>query len=164
MTAGDRDFLLNRLDETRLKIEELLPKIDPEKDIYPGWTLKLMLAHITGWDEATVDALRAHALGLPPSIPAIHSLDEYNSLTVSSRKDWTYDQTLKEWRQTRQILRDILEQLPEEKFIEPIAVPWGKKTTVTKLVNIFSQHEKEHAQDIIEWLQQPEKPLGKAVK
>jgi hypothetical protein len=54
--------------------------------------------------------------------------------------------------------------LPEEKFFEPIALPWGKETTVKKLVDIFSRHEKEHAQDIIEWLKQPEKPLGKAGK
>lgn len=164
MTAGERDILLHRLDEARRQIEELLPKIDPEVEIWQGWTIKQILAHITGWDDACIDALRAHELSCPPSIPAIHSLDKYNELTVSSRKDFTYDQILTEWRLTRQVLREIIVQLPEEKSFDPIAVPWGRKTPLTRLVDIFSHHEKEHAQEIREWLKQPEKSDGKAGK
>jgi hypothetical protein len=164
MTADKRDFLLQPLDETRLQIEEIIPKIDPAKEIYPGWTIRQMLAHITGWDDASIDALRAHALGRSPSIPAIHSLDEYNNLTVTSHKDLNFDQILKEWRLKRLVLRDIIKQLPEEKILEPIAVPWGKKTTLPKLLDIFSHHEKEHTQDVNEWLKHPEKPLGKEGK
>jgi hypothetical protein len=32
MTAADRRYLLRRLDETHLKIEELLPENNPRKD------------------------------------------------------------------------------------------------------------------------------------
>jgi hypothetical protein len=164
MTAGKRDILLHHLKDSHQKIEELLPKIDPKKEIYPGWTIRQILAHISGWDDASIDALRAHELGRSSSIPAIHSLDKYNELSVSSRKDLTFDQILKEWRVTRQILLEIIEQLPEAKFFEPFAIPWGRQTTVTKLADIFSIHEKEHAQDIVKWLKRPEKPLGKAGK
>ncbi len=158
----ERDALLQRLEEARIKIEELLPKIDSEKEVYPGWDMKRLLAHITGWDDASIDALRAHEKGYPPTIPAIHSLDEYNEFTVNSRADLTYEQILDEWRLKRHVLRDIIEQLSEEKFLEPLAVPWGRTTTVARLVDIFSRHEEEHAQDINEWLKQPEKPLEKA--
>jgi hypothetical protein len=164
MYPGGRDSLLHRLEETRIKMEELLPNINPEKEVYPGWTIKHLLTHITGLDDASIDALRAHELGRLPSIPAIHSLDKYNELTVSSRADLTYEQILKEWRIKRQVLREIIEQLPEDKFIEPVIVPWGKQTTVSKLVDIFYRHEKEHAHDLNEWLKRPEKPLGKAGK
>jgi hypothetical protein len=164
VTAGERVPLLHSLYETRHQIEELLPKIDPGKEIFPGWRIKQLLAHITGWDEATIDALRAHELGLSPSIPAIHSLNEYNNLTTSTRRDLSLDQVLVEWRQKRQVLLAILEQMPEERFLESIAVPWGERTTITRLVEIFSHHEKEHARDIIEWLKAPEKPLGKEGK
>jgi hypothetical protein len=164
MDPVDRDSLLHRLEEARMKIEELLPKIDPEKEVYPGWSIKHLLAHITGWDNTSIDVLRSHAMGCPPSIPAIHSLDKYNELTVSSREGLTYRQTLNEWRLKRQVFREIIEQLPEEKFLEPVAVPWGRKISVTRLVDIFCHHEEEHAQDIKEWLKQPEKPLEKAGK
>lgn len=161
MTSADRNFLLNRLDETRSKIEELLPKIDTKKEIYPGWTIKDLLAHMTGWDDATIDSLRAHVIGRLPSVPAIRSMDEYNDLTVSSLKDLDYDQTLKEWRLTRQVLRTIIEQMSEDKFFEPLVVPWGEKATVTFLVDMFRNHEEEHAHDISEWIKDQKKPLGK---
>ena len=162
MTSADREFLLQRMDETRSKIETLLPKVDPDKEIYPGWTIKDLLAHMTGWDDATIDSLRAHVIGRPPSVPAILSLDEYNNSTVSSRKDLDYDQVLKEWRLTRQVLRTIIEKMPEDKFFSPIVVPWGNKATVTYLVDMFRDHEEEHAQDVREWLKNPDKTLGKS--
>ena len=164
MDPVNRVSLLHRLEEARIKIEELLPEIDPENEVYPGWSIKHLLAHITGWDDISIDVLRSHAMGCPSLIPAIHSLDEYNELTVSSRQGLSYEQILNEWRLKRQVFREIIEQLPEEKFLEPVAVPWGRMETVTRLVNIFYHHEEEHAQDIKEWLKQPEKPLEKAGK
>ncbi len=164
MPAPDRNSLLLSMDESRLKIEKLLPEIDPRKEIYPGWTIKDMLAHMTGWDDVTIDSLRAHVVDRPPSLPAIHSLDKYNALTVSSRRDLAYERVLQEWRLTRQILRTIIQQLPEDKFFSPVVVPWGGKPTVTFLVNMFREHEEEHIQDFLEWLKHPDKPLTKGGK
>ena len=161
MTSPDRDFLLHRMDETRKIIEDLLPKIDPAKQIYPGWTIKDMLAHMTGWDDATIDSLRAHVVMRPPSTPAIQSLDIYNDSTVTSRKDLNYEQVLREWRLTRQVLRTVIEQMPEDKFLEPLIVPWGRKETVAFLVEMFRDHEEEHLKDINEWIKNPDQPLGK---
>ena len=164
MPAESKNILINHLNESHKAIEGLLSGIDPSKEIYPGWTIKQVLAHISGWDDACIDALRMHELDHSPSIPVIHSLDKYNESSVSCRKRLTYDKILKEWRVTRKILCEIIDGLPEEKFLEPVAVPWGKKITVTKLVDIFSHHDKEHAKDIIEWLKKPEKPLRKSGK
>ncbi len=161
MSTADRETLLARLDETRAKVEELLPRIDPEKEIYLGWRIKDILAHITGWDDATVDSLRAHVAGRLPATPADRGLDEYNSRTVSSRKDLDTPHVLNEMRLTRQILRTIVECMPEEKYFEPLILPWGVKGTVTDLVEIFREHEEEHAHDLREWLQNPDQPLGK---
>ena len=162
MPESERYFLLHRLDETRQAIENILPSIDKDQEIYSGWTIKEMLAHMTGWDDATIDSLRSHVIGRPPAVPAIRSLDEYNLGTVSSRKDLDYEQVLKEWRLTRQVLRTIIEQMPADKFLEPLVVPWGEKTTVTFLVDMFREHEEEHTQDILAWAKAPSKPLEKA--
>lgn len=164
MPNSERIFLLHRLDETRQGIEDILPEIDPAREIYPGWTIKEMLAHMTGWDDATIDSLRAHVVGRPPALEAIRSLDEYNSQTVSSRKDLDYDHILKEWRLTRQVLRTIIEQLPDEKFFEPLIVPWGDKTTVTYLVDMFRDHEQDHARDLRAWMEHMDHPLTKEGK
>jgi hypothetical protein len=161
MTTSERTFLIHRLDETRARIEDILPRIDPEAEIYPGWTIKQMLAHMTGWDDATIDSLRAHVVGRPPAVEAIRSLDEYNLSTVTSRHDLKYEQVLKEWRLTRQVLRTLIEQYPEDKFLEPVIVPWGEKASVTYLVDMFRDHEEEHLADMIHWLEDSAQPLAK---
>ncbi len=162
MSGNERLSLLNRLDETREIIEKILPTIDKDKEIYPGWTIKHMLAHMTGWDDATINSLRAHVVNRPPSVPAIRSLDEYNAGTVSTRLDLDYDQVVREWRLTRQVLRTIIEQMPADKFLEPVIVPWGEKSTVAFLVDMFRDHEEEHIHDILEWAKKPDRPLEKA--
>jgi hypothetical protein len=162
MSDKERAFLIHRLDETRDTIEKILPTIDVTCEIYPGWTMKDMLAHMTGWDDATIDSLKAHVVDRPPSVAAIRSLDEYNNLTVTSRQDLNYEQVLKEWRLTRQVLRTIIEQMSSDKFLEPLVVPWGEKTTVSFLVEMFRDHEEEHVRDIQEWAKDTTRPLGKA--
>lgn len=161
MTIDIRDSLIDRLDKSRQKLVELLPGIDPVPEIYPSWTIKQMLAHITGWDDVWLDALQAHIQGYPLAIPTIHSLDQYNEMTVASREGLNYDQTLEEFHQTRQALRELIRQIPEDKILEPITVPWGGKETLDSLVEIFSTHEIEHAHDIKAWLKQPARPPGK---
>jgi hypothetical protein len=161
LPVPDREFLLHRMDETRSRIEELLPLIDNQKEIYPGWTITDLLAHMTGWDDATIDSLRSHVIERLPSVPEIRNLDEYNALSVSSREDLDYDHVLKEWRHARKVLRTMIEQLPEEKFFSPVIVPWGEKVPVTYLVDMFREHEQDHIKDILEWLKHSEKPLKK---
>lgn len=161
MNNADQQTLLSRLDETRLRLVQLLPGIPQDKEIYPGWTIKHLLAHISGWDAATIDSLRAHVAGRQPATPADRGIDEYNVRTVASRTDLDYQQVLKEWALTRQTLRSIIEQMPEDKFRQPLIVPWGGKDTVASLVEIYREHEGEHARDISAWLQHPDKPLEK---
>ena len=164
MLVPEYSYLLFRMDETRLMVEALLPEIDPNKEIYPGWTIRDLLAHMTGWDDATIDSLRSHITGCPPSIPTIHSLDDYNALTVSSRKELDFTQVLKEWRMTRNVLRTTIEQMPEDKFLSPLSVPWGGKATVTNLVELFHDHDEEHLRDIRAWLEHPDIPIKKEGK
>lgn len=159
MPVSDRNYLLHMMNETRSKIEVLLPQIDPYKEIYPGWTISDVLAHMIGWDDATLDALNAHLLNQPPSISDIRNLDEYNATSISSRKDLDDEHILKEWRHTRKELQSIIEQMPEDKFVSPVIVPWGGKSTVTDLMRMLRDHEEEHIWGILEWRKISDHPL-----
>ena len=67
MTFFQREFLIERLQHARKPLEDLLPKAPPEKEIYANWTVKELLAHLTGWDDVTIEALQAHGRGEPVS-------------------------------------------------------------------------------------------------
>jgi hypothetical protein len=123
MPFPDRNCLLQSLYEARLKIEELLPKVDHQKEIYPGWTIREMLAHLTGWDDVTIDSLRAHVAGRIPEMPALQGVDENNKRILTSLQNMDLAHVIKEWRLTRQVLRTVIEKMPEEEFFSPVIVP-----------------------------------------
>jgi hypothetical protein len=161
MPIPDRKKLLQLMEDTRAKTEGILPQVNPCKEIYPGWTIRDVLAHVTGWDDAAIEALHAHIEGRALSLPNISDLDEYNEMWVSSRTGRNYEQVLEEWRSYRQILRTIIEEMSEAKLSIPVSVPWGGKSTILDMIKMFCEHEDTHTRDVQIWLQHPEKPLMK---
>ncbi len=119
-----------------------------------------MLDHLTGWDEALTASLRAHLEGQTAATPAEQGIDYYNAHTVSTRESLDYELTYREFQASREILKQTLCRLPDEKLAEPLIFPWGRKGTVSEVIEIFAHHEQEHTADILRWLQDPSKPLS----
>ncbi len=151
--------LINRLDEARAGLESILPRVDRGAPIYPDWTLKQMLDHIAGWDDAVIASLRAHLDGQTPDTPAERGINYYNAQTVSTRASLDFDHTFREFQASREMLKQIIREMPEEKLAEPLILPWGSKGTVSEVIEIFAHHEQEHTADLLRWLQNPSQPL-----
>jgi hypothetical protein len=148
MNDPEKKALLQIMDDTRFRIESLLPEIDHHLEIYPGWTVREVLEHLAGWDDAAIATLRAHLEDNPLSTPEIRNLDDYNAMSISTRSDMEDEQILREWRSKRGILRKMIEEFPENKFDAPFIVPWGGKSTVTEMLEMFCEHENGHTRDI----------------
>ena len=155
-----RAFLVNRLKEKRQEIESLLPNAPADKEIYTGWTLKELLAHMSGWDDVLIDALQAHKNDEPVSPSVTTGINNYNAKTVTTRKSLTFEQVIKEWETTRENLIHALENLPDEKFNQSLTFPWGEKGTVANLIGIFVEHEEFHGKHLEEWIENTDQPLG----
>jgi uncharacterized protein (TIGR03083 family) len=154
------ETLIQKLEEARDGIRALLPEIDPRKQIYPGWTIRELLAHMTGWDDAVIASLRAHIGNHEALTPAARGIDLYNAETVSTREAIDYDATRREWERTRQIVIETLRAIPEDKFFAPLIYPWGGEGTVSRMIGVFIHHETaEHGDDLREWLKDPDQPL-----
>lgn len=151
--------LIQRLDEARAGLESVLPRVDPAKQIYPNWTLKQMLDHIAGWDDAVIASLQAHVHGRSAGTPADRGIDYYNAQTVSTRESISFDHSLHEFQASRQVLKQTIQAMPEEKLTEPLIVPWGGRGTVSEIIEIFSGHEEEHTADVLRWLENPDKSI-----
>ena len=143
-----RDQLIQELDEARQKMREVAKLAGENTQIYGPWKMKEVLAHITGWDDATIAALHAHAQDDSPSTPADRGIDYYNAETVSTREELPYAHIVREWENTREQLRTVLLEMPDEKFDEPLVIPWGGLALVAQLVRVMSHHEMEHAEEI----------------
>jgi len=144
----ERLELIRMLDDARARMLEVIKKADINQRIYPPWTMKQILAHITGWDDAALASLQAHSRGEIPATPAERGIDDYNMQTVAERDDFEYDRILREWQAIREQFKQAILDLPEDMFCKPFYLPWAILGTVSQLVHIFAEHEVEHAEEI----------------
>lgn len=147
----EKEGLIEELNKSRQLFDTVVDKIntiDRDMIIYPPWTIKHVLAHLTGWDDATTSSLRAHASGQDQVTPAADGIDFYNAHSVSTREELDYDHTHREWGLARTELKDAIRAMPPEKFEEKLIYPWGGMGTVSKLVEVMYEHEAEHAAEI----------------
>lgn len=144
----ERMRLIQQLDQARVKMRAAIADIDPEREIYPGWTMKHILAHIAGWDDAVIASLQAYAEGKEPDTPAARGINVYNAQSVATREALSYNQVVSEWELAREQVKDILNKMPAEKFEERFVFPWGPRGTIARLIAVFVEHEEEHAEEI----------------
>lgn len=143
-----RPELVAKLQQARAEILTLLEEIDKNRKIYPLWTIREILAHITGWDDAIIASLKAHLDGREPGTPAARGVDAYNASTVATREGLSYDHIYREYIQTRNVLIDQVNAMPLEKIDQAFVLPWGGDGNLVGLLHIFIEHEIEHAGDI----------------
>lgn len=158
MTSHEKQFLIARWEDRRETLKALVAQAEAfrENEIYRGWRLKEFLAHMSGWDDAVIDSLRAHASGSAFATPAARGVNAYNAQTVSTRETLDYDHVRREWDRTHELILQAIRGLPDEKIQAPLIFPWGETGTVAYLVEIFVQHEEEHAAHLREWLKNPD--------
>lgn len=144
----DVDALIQMLDRTRKRIYKLIEDLDAHDEIYPGWTVKQLLAHFAGWDDGSIVSLEAYAAGGPPATPAYKGINPYNAQTVAEREPLTFTHIIREWERSRDQLKEELRRLPAEKLQAEMVFPWGPTGTVEQLIYILAEHEVEHAEEI----------------
>ncbi len=148
-----REELIQQLEGARSMLTDLLAAIPPDIEIYPGWTLRQFYAHLTGWDDAIADSLRAHALGQVPATPAVKGINAYNAESVATRSTLDYEHIVREWHLAREEVKAALRELPLEKLDEPLVYAWGPTGSVEHMIEIFVEHEGvEHAGELRAWI------------
>lgn len=145
--------LINWLEESHQKIEQLVDQVDRNQEIYPDWTVREILAHLTGWDDAVLASLKSHTAGGVPTVVAERGPDAYNASTVTERETLSYEHIYREWQTTHEQLKIAIRDLPPEKMDEEIVFPWGQTGNIEDLVvGLTTEHEVSHAKDIEEQL------------
>jgi hypothetical protein len=148
----EKENLITRLKESRVRVRKVINAFGPDREVYPGWTMKHFMAHLTGWDEATTVSLRAHAKGDEPGTPAYRGIDYYNAQSVATRVDLNYSQVMIECELAREDLIRAVQEMPDDKFQQEILYPWGSTGSVPSLVKTMIYHDHEHAEGLEEVL------------
>ena len=164
--------LLNWLQEEYRQWETFLDQIGPARMDQPGvngdWSIKDIVAHLTGWNHSLVARLRAAQRNEPePPSPwpaHLQSEDEINAWIYETNRGRSVREVLEESHQVFQQLLAVIESLPDEVRIETIRVPSGREYYLVWLDDkrfqageFFDHFHDDHEPDIRAWLVRVEK-------
>jgi len=145
----DLNVLLAEIDQVRTDMGNVVQEIETKLMIYPGWTIKEMIAHITAWEIVIHKALQAYMAGDPPYFLREQDFDIFNEEAVDFRTSWSMAQVLQEWKDVREDLKKTIHKLKETDLPVEMVLPWGSERTVAELIEIIGEHEGEHMEDTI---------------
>jgi len=161
----DKSELLNELQKEYGQWKALLDQIGLERMDQPGvtghWSIKDIVAHLTGWRRRTVARLQAAQRSEPEPPPPwpvhLQTDDEINAWIYESNYERPVREVLEESHQVFQQLLAAIEALPDVVLMDPHAyLPWleGNPLNASR---IFAHFHDEHEPDIRAWWARVEK-------
>jgi hypothetical protein len=164
--------LLNWLQEEYQQWEAFLDQIGLARMDQPGvngdWSMKDIVAHLTGWQPRLIARLQAAQRGEPeppPPWPAhLQTEDEINSWIYESNRGRSVREVLDESHQVFQQLLAVIEGLPDEVRIDTIQTSSGREHHLVWVDDkrfpageFFDHFHDDHEPDIRAWLARVEK-------
>ncbi len=160
--------LLDWLQDQNQAWEELLAQIGPARMDQPGvngeWSMKDVIAHLTGWNRRLVAWIQAAQRGQgepPPPWPAhLQDDDEINAWLYAANRARSVREVLEEMQQVFQQLLAVLSDLPEDVRIEQIEPAYYLVWVNDRRFpagEFFDHFRDDHEPDVRRWLAQAAK-------
>jgi uncharacterized damage-inducible protein DinB len=128
-------------------------------EIFLGiWSIKDLLAHLTGWDRTNLDAVKSVLEGRVPSFYRYRDRDwkTYNAMLVEEYKRDSSQELLDSVHDSQQQLAEFLKALPPEAFNQDFGVRFrGYKVTIQRLLEADAEDAQTHLRQIIDYFQKP---------
>ena len=151
--------LLDNLQKENERWEALLAEVGDTRMTEPGiaghWSMKDVVAHLTGWRQRTVARLQAAVRGEPEPPPPwpthLQTDDEINAWIYEANRDRPLADVLRDSRQAFQGLVEAIQALPEADVMDANRFHWmgGQPLSAAAL---FSHFHEEHEPGMREWL------------
>jgi hypothetical protein len=140
--------------------EALLHDIGEDHMTQPGvagpWSIKDIVAHLTGWRRRTVGRFQAalrHEPAPPPLWPAhLQTDDEINAWIYAANRDRPLADVLRDSRHVYQQLVEALDAFPESDLLDPARFPWMEGEPLSGAA-FFAHFHEEHEPDMRAWLE-----------
>ena len=159
----NKSELVNWFQDRYGQWEALLDEIGLARMEQPGvtsdWSMKEMVAHLTGWNRRLADQMQAAHRGEPeppPPWPAdMEDEDDINAWIDESNRGRTLAEVMEEMRQVHQQIVTVLEDQPEDvriDFIEPkFYLVWVGGVRF-HIAEFFDHFQDDHETDVRAWL------------
>jgi carboxymethylenebutenolidase len=161
--------LLDELRDEQAQWEALLRDIGEDHMIQPGvageWSIKDIIAHLTGWRRRTVGRFQAalrHEPAPPPAwLPHLQTDDEINAWIYAAYRDRPLADVLRDSREVFEQLVEALDAFPEADLLDPARFPWLEADDLPLTGAAFFGHfHEEHEPDMRAWLERIRQEAG----
>lgn len=116
------------------------------------WTIKDILAHVSGWAAWDLAGVEGVLAGEPPDFfSAIQDVDTFNARLVAERREWTLGRVLAEMADTHAALRELLATMPDEDVFRIGRFQGPYWDNLGGWLQVAWEHEEEHAAQIRAW-------------
>src|ERR1051326_8290142 len=165
-TALNKTQLLTQLRTEQAGWEALLAEIGEahmtQPEVAGGWSIKDIVAHLTGWRRRTVrrfQALLHHDPDFsPPWPPELQEDDEINAWIYEANRERPLADVLSESRKVLQQLVDTIDAFSDDELHDPQRFKWLEGQPVSGKF-IFAHFHEEHEPDMRAWLDRVKKTV-----
>jgi hypothetical protein len=156
MNIENKNYLLKRLSDTHVSLQETLEGVELEQIIYKdtGWRIRDILGHIATWDREVIHALHAFLEGSEYVIPGLAGDEtDFNAQKVIEQRYLSTSEIYDEWNQARDDFKEVVGKIPPDQFSSELPFPWGDESgRISVLINYMIEHNEEHQSEIVEAL------------
>jgi uncharacterized damage-inducible protein DinB len=146
----DQETLIAEMEQTRQSLLAAVACLSPAQrvQVFLGtWSVKELLAHLAGWDDANLEAAQAVMAGRLPAFYAYKDRDwqTFNARLVAERRREDFSGLLALVETTHQKLVEFLRALPAEAFDKDYGVRYkGYRVTIARLLRSEMGDESTH--------------------
>jgi hypothetical protein len=158
-TTISKTQLLAELNDENAYWQALLDDIGEanmtQPEVAGGWSIKDIVAHITGWRRRTVRRFQAalnHEPDFPPLWPPeLQEDDEINAWIYKANRDRPLADVLGDSREVFQQLVDVIAAFSDDELQDPQRIEWLEGEPLRGKF-VFSHFHEEHEPDMRAWL------------
>lgn len=126
-----------------------------QPEVAGGWSIKDIVAHLTGWRRRTVGRFQA-TLNHEPDVPTpwpseLQEDDEINAWIYESNRDRPLADVLRDSREVFQQLMDAIDAFSDDEIQDPQRIEWLEGEPLSGKF-VFSHFHEEHEPAMRAWL------------
>ncbi len=118
----EKQQLMNKLEQAWESFKESYAGLSDEQLVEPGvtenWSVKDIIAHVSGWEEEALKYLPGILQGIrPPRYSVVYGgIDAFNAQTIERKRSLPLSEVRKQLDETHYRLVEYIQSVPEEQF------------------------------------------------
>lgn len=119
-------------------------------EIFEGYTVRDLLAHIAAWDDLHRERMALVLAGQADEIAPIE-LHDHNAALHQAHQAWSLSESVRALQAAREQFLETLAEAPDAALHQPVSIPWADSLPLRTWAVWRARHDAVHGADIRRW-------------